>query len=329
MSEFLPGRVLPSAPGGNVVALFGEIVVDVFPDRQALGGAPFNVARHLKAFGLHPILISRVGCDPAGQLALDAMRRFRMDLRGIQRDGLHATGQVLIRRNGDEPHFEIAPGRAYDFINGSVTRLVARGSAPSAVYFGTLAQRASGSRRALDSILRNIRAPCFLDINLRAPWFDEETMQRSLDRADIVKMNLAEFEQVARLFHLTGRDEATWAASLLSRFSLEKVVVTRGARGAWLLQSDGTCIEVEGDGGDCPVVDTIGAGDGFAAVILLGLLKGWPATTVLARADAFARAVCTIAGAIPMDEEFYRPFAKAWRMAEYSNSSNARDDHKV
>ncbi|MBI2312347.1 MAG: carbohydrate kinase [Betaproteobacteria bacterium] len=312
MSDFLPGRVLPRAPVGDVVALFGEIVVDVFPDRQVPGGSPFNVARHLRAFGLHPVLISRIGSDSAREITLDAMRRFDLDMRGIQRDSRRATGRVVFDKNGVDPRFEIGPGQAHEFINGSVARLVARGVAPCVVYFGTLAPRASGSRQALEVVLRNSGALRFLDLNLRAPWCSEETVQRSLLRADTAKVSVTELEQVAKLLHLAGGDEPTWAASLLARFSLARVVVTRGERGAWLLQSDGTRTFVEGQGECRQMVDTVGAGDAFSAILLLGILRDWPVETTLARADAFARAVCAMPGAVPADEEFYRPFLSAW-----------------
>lgn len=45
------------------VAIFGEVLADIFPDATVLGGAPYNVARHLRAFQQHPVLISRVGND--------------------------------------------------------------------------------------------------------------------------------------------------------------------------------------------------------------------------------------------------------------------------
>ena len=49
------------------IHVFGEVLFDHFPDgSRVLGGAPFNVAWHLQAFGQSPRFISRIGNDPAG-----------------------------------------------------------------------------------------------------------------------------------------------------------------------------------------------------------------------------------------------------------------------
>lgn len=60
------------------------------------------------------------------------------------------------------------------------------------------------------------------------------------------------------------------------------------------------------------MVDTVGAGDGFAAVCILGAVSGWPVARLLTRADAFASAICGIRGAVPDSAEFYRPFLEEW-----------------
>jgi fructokinase len=57
----------------HVVLLFGEILIDRFPEQEVLGGAPFNVTRHLQAFGCTPVLISRVGRDDAGARILQIL----------------------------------------------------------------------------------------------------------------------------------------------------------------------------------------------------------------------------------------------------------------
>ena len=52
------------------IAIFGEVLADIYPDATVLGGAPYNVARHLRAFQQHPILISRVGNDALKQITM-------------------------------------------------------------------------------------------------------------------------------------------------------------------------------------------------------------------------------------------------------------------
>lgn len=54
--------------------IFGEVLVDVFPEQAMIGGAPYNVARHLNAFGLAPFLITKVGSDAFGDNIVQAMQ---------------------------------------------------------------------------------------------------------------------------------------------------------------------------------------------------------------------------------------------------------------
>lgn len=57
----------------DAVVLFGEVLADMFPDKNVLGGAPFNVARHLRAFGQNPVIITHLGCDDLGDKVLRMM----------------------------------------------------------------------------------------------------------------------------------------------------------------------------------------------------------------------------------------------------------------
>lgn len=298
----------------NTVALFGEVLADVFPDRTVLGGAPFNVARHLRAFGMHPVLITRTGNDAMRGQLLAAMDRFDMDTLGVQCDPAHPTGQVVVHMEQNRHSFEILPGQAYDFIHTGVTRMIALSTQPELVYFGTLAQRHKVSRRALNTLLQSIDAPRMLDLNLRDPWYDLPTVRRALQRADIVKMNEDELAVLATQLRLPGKSALEHANSMIHLFSLQRVLVTCGAKGAWQLNADGTEVHVEGVEKHIRVVDTVGAGDGFAAVFIVGSLLGWPVALSLSRANAFAASLCGIRGAIPASQDFYAPFLEAWKL---------------
>ena len=303
---------MPVNPHPSRVVLFGEVLADVFPDGSVLGGAPFNVARHLQAFGCEPVLLSRVGDDALGRQVLARMAGSGMQTQGVQRDTQHPTGQVKVHFEGGRHRFEILDQQAYDFMDPSVAQRVKPPQTPALVYYGTLAQRHEASRHALTTLLHNTQALKFLDVNLRAPWYTEETLAYSLEMAQIVKLNDQELQELADLFGMSSGNPHGQAIELMRRFDLAQLVVTCGAEGAWQMGANSQVVEADACPLDNAVVDTVGAGDGFAAVYLLGTLRHWPVALTLARANVFAAALCGIRGAIPDDLNFYQPFLKAW-----------------
>jgi len=293
--------------------LFGEVLADIFVDRKVLGGAPFNVARHLQAFGLRPVLITRTGNDELRRELLEAMSEAGMSDQGIQLDASHPTGQVMVHMDGTRHRFEILPKQAYDYIHAGLTHLIAMAVRPELVYFGTLAQRSARSAQALTALIHSSRAPRLLDINLREPWYDKSIIELSLKRANAAKLNQEELGVLASLFRLPGKNDLQRAGDLIRRFALDSILVTCGDSGSWLLDNDGKVVHV--DGSVAPsLVDTVGAGDGFSAVYILGLLRNWPTKSTLQRANAFAAALCEIHGAIPHGSDFYKPFLKDWKL---------------
>ncbi len=294
------------------VVLFGEVLADIFPDRGVLGGAPFNVARHLKAFGRNPVLVSRVGNDDLGKHVLGTMKQYGMATGGIQLDRVHPTGQVKVHLEGSCHRFEILTEQAYDFIHYGIARMIRLPLSPALVYFGTLAQRQAVSRRALTTLLRSTDAAKFLDINLRPLCYDEGALRSSLQYADILKLNIEELDVLAEMFALSSESPQARAGELLKQFDLDRVVVTCGAEGAWQIDRAGEIIEVMAGDQHATVIDTVGAGDAFAAVYILGTLRHWPVRSTLERANVFAAAICGIRGAIPEQADFYDRFIREW-----------------
>lgn len=62
-------------------------------------------------------------------------------------------------------------------------------------------------------------------------------------------------------------------------------------------------------------VDTVGAGDAFSAVLALGIHRGWPMDTTLARAAEFAGEICRIRGATIQDRALYHRYLERWNHA--------------
>jgi fructokinase len=292
------------------ITIFGEVLFDCFTDASEVpGGAPFNVAWHLRGFGLSPRFISRLGRDARGERIRSAMGRWGLDASALQTDPSHPTGRVSVSLVDGEPRYDIVPGCAYDFIDPPEPGTV---PATGLLYHGTLALRHPPSAAALASLKSRHRGPILLDVNLRPPWWSIETVLPLVDDADHVKLNAAE------LALLTpdappGDDRDTLAASMhrfAERHRLETLVVTRGARGA-LLWRGGEIVPVAPTAAG-PVVDTVGAGDGFAAVLLLGLSQGWSWAESLARAGDFAAGLVSQRGATIDDPSVYAQFLASW-----------------
>lgn len=289
--------------------IFGEVLFDVFPDGgEVLGGAPFNVAWNLQAFGAAPLFVSRVGDDALGHAIGDAMRQWGMDRRGLQVDREHGTGLVKISyTDSGEPIFDIRADRAYDHI--ALDHLPQVGRDPL-LYHGSLALRGEASRQTLAGLKARLAPRPFLDVNLRSPWWEQSAALALIADARWVKINA---DELAALVPEAGGDRGEAARILQERFDLETLYVTEGAAGAFARQRDGSMLRVEPEP-NVQVVDVVGAGDAFASVLILGLLRGWPVAETLTRAQGFASAIVGRQGATVQDPELYRRFAQAWSL---------------
>lgn len=285
--------------------IFGEVLFDCFPDGSVvLGGAPFNVAWHLQAFGMAPVFISRVGDDPLGHRIRDTMHAWEMDTSGLQLDSAHPTGKVEIRFVDGEPQYEIIDQQAYDFIDAAAVPPLQQGAV---LYHGSLALRNAASRQALEEI-RRLYTPCVLvDVNLRDPWWRQEDILQLLEGGSWVKLN----EHELALLVPGVEDPADAMAQLLRDYGLELLIVTRGSAGAVAVTAAGEESRVV-PRAVAQVTDTVGAGDAFTSVLLLGQAHNWPLPLLLERAQQFASAIVGVRGATVNDAGFYRPFIQEW-----------------
>jgi fructokinase len=287
------------------ICIFGEVLFDCFPDgREVLGGAPFNVAWHLQAFRQSPVFVSSVGDDDAGRHISEAMEGWGMSLDGLQVDSGHPTGRVSVSLEGGEPSYEIVADSAYDFIASDALPEVDAGL----IYHGSLALRNKASKEALRTLKSQAAgAPVFVDVNLRAPWWQRDSVLELLNDADWAKLNGDELA----LLGDGGADEIASAERFRTTHGLHGLVLTRGAAGALALEEGGEPVEVR-PGPVAEVVDAVGAGDAFASILILGIRLGWPLAATLERAQDFASELVQRRGATVSDPGFYRAFAEQW-----------------
>jgi fructokinase len=302
------------APLSGRPVVVGEVLFDVFPDgREVLGGAPFNVAWNLKGLGEDPLLITRVGSDERAEKILDAMSGWGLDTGGVQRDADRPTGIVRVTIEDDEPSYEIVPDQAWDALDGHEAARAVAGLEISLLYRGTLCARSPSGRTAISWLQTESKAPVFVDVNLRTPWWDAALVRDYLDEATWIKMNDDELQVLSD--GVTGRDtgehrSARMARALRQHHEIEALILTRGADGAMWIDHRGA-IGAAAPPPD-PLVDTVGAGDAFSAVTLIGLAHRWHPSIVLRRAGSLASAVCGLRGATTDDASIYRQARGAW-----------------
>ena len=283
----------------RIVAM-GDGLWDLFPEGPRFGGATANYACHASILGAKVHMVSGVGADERGDALLEVYRKHGVNTDLVQALQDYPTGVVHVElKEKGLPTFTIGEKAAWDHWewNEEIERTVRNADA---LYFGTLGQRGpsarDGIRRALE-IARATKIPRILDINLRAPFFDDLLICDSIALCSVLKLSDEELNRVCQAceIDLSQSDESV-LSELRTKFELDLVVMTRGAEGAVLNHAGGV---VEQPGVPAKVVDTVGAGDSFTASMTLGLLARKDYPQILKDACKVAAGVCSHAGAVP------------------------------
>lgn len=279
----------------------GEVLWDVFPDRELLGGAALNFSVNTLRLGDQASLITAVGDDARGHSALDAMRSFGLDtdLAGVTKD--LPTGAAFVSRdsNGD-PHFDIPRPVAFDRAALSPRMFEAAVALrPDWLYFGTLMQMEPGIEQLTHRLMQSLPGVRgFYDMNLRPDNWNPPLVERLCRLASVLKLNEWEAETLGPLADLPPASFSLeafcerWAAE----YGIETICITRGPDGC-LVYHKGEVYEAPGY--PTVVVDTVGAGDAFAAAFLHGYHRGWPIARTAIFGNALGSIVASRPGGIP------------------------------
>jgi fructokinase len=282
----------------NVISI-GEVLWDIVGQEEHLGGATFNFSAHLTRLGHRVSFISAVGEDELGHKVIDHMSRLGMATDYLRTEKDHATGTVSVALASDgQPKFVLHRPAAYDFPQLTAAQFDRLFSQPvDWIYFGTLHQIYSQTRQLTENLLnRSSGARRFYDVNLRADSYTPELIQLLMSRATIVKLNHEEVDAIARMLGTRHGSLEEFCRNYTDRYRWAGVCITRGSLGCTVLMS-GQYIEARGY--PVQVVDTVGAGDAFAAAFLHGLGSGWPTSAIADFANRVGALVASRRGAIP------------------------------
>ena len=279
------------------VVTFGEAMMMLIADRpgpieqaqsytKRTAGAETNVAIGLARLGLNVGWASRLGADSMGRYLLDEMRREGIDCSHVevdaqQRTGLQFKGRVT---DGSDPPVEYhRKGSAASLMQpddlDEAWLLGARHLHATGVFAAVSANCREANRRAM-TLMRDAGRSVSFDTNLRPSlWSSADAMCQGInDLAVLAHWVLPGIEE-GRL--LTGRDTPEGVAAFYRERGVQRVVVKLGPAGAYYDGPEGT--------GRVPgfpvahVIDTVGAGDGFAVGVISGLLEGLDISAAVTR----------------------------------------------
>lgn len=283
----------------KLIVGIGEALWDVLPEGKKLGGAPANFAYHVSQFGLDSCVVSAIGEDRLGEEIIEQLNE--RDVKRHIDTVPYPTGTVQVELDQDGvPQYDIKENVAWDNIPYTAA-LEAIAERTRAVCFGSLAQRSIVSRTTINRFLDAIPASndplIVFDINLRQGFYTKETLCKSMEQCNILKINDEELVTVSRLFGYPGIDLQDKCWILLGKYNLKMLILTCGINGSYVFTPGNVSFQ------PTPVVevaDTVGAGDSFTAAFIASILKGKSIAAAHATAVNVSAYVCTQNGAMPI-----------------------------
>ncbi len=274
---------------------FGEILYDVFPDMERIGGAPLNVASRLSSMGVETEMISRIGNDEKGDQLLKYLDSRKIRTANIIKDEVHPTGMVQVSLSASgSATYEITHPSAWDKIEISDGMINSVKSA-DAFIFGSLVCRDEVSRKTLFELIPKASYRV-LDFNLRPPHYSKDLLLELMQHAEFIKFNDDELFEIAEMMGSRYNSLEQNLLFMAVRSKAKTICVTKGRHGAVVMHDKKLYYN---SGYQVKVKDTVGAGDSFLGTLLAKLLQGEEPQKALDTACAVGALVAGQEGANP------------------------------
>jgi len=295
----------------DVVAI-GEILIDFIPvtsgrysDAPAFekhfGGAPFNYAVAAARLGAKVGAIAAVGKDPFGQFLIETLKKNNVDVSRVRVKKQRTTlAFVVSAPNGERSFFfyrkPLAETADTMLSSSDVDSAYLRRA--KMLHYSGVALSHRPERDAVFKAVEATRAAGGLisyDPNIRLDlWPSKDELRavndRAMRKADIILLAKDEAE-----FLFGKRNPKKIAARIRREYHPRCVALKLGDQGSYVEDEGGTSVFKPAY--DVAVVDTTGAGDGWAAAFDYGLLEGWDLETCVTVANAVGALIVTKRGA--------------------------------
>lgn len=318
----MPDKILLAGePLGLFIAKSEGALEDVSEYSCAVAGAEFNVAVGLRRLG-HPVgYFTKLGEDPFGKRIQKVMEKNGIGTELVSWSKQRSTGFMLksMTAAGDPDIFYFRKNSAASSLSTEDIDRLNLGGYGWLHLTGIFPALSASTREAAFRIIARAREEGLrvsLDPNLRPQlWGSEAEMVKTINalaaESDMIFPGAAE----GRI--LTGSDDPEQIASFYQRLGVKTVVIKTGKKGAFAAHGTER-FQVRG----CPVkkvVDTVGAGDGFAAGIISALTEGLTLREAVRRGNAVGAIQVTSRGdneGLPTPEQLEAFLKESDEMAE-------------
>lgn len=275
---------------------FGEVLWDVYPESQHIGGAPLNFAAHFRKCGGEAHIVTAVGYDNLGDETVKAIRKLGVGTKYLCRTDVE-TGKCLVSLNErGVPAYNLLDNVAYDYME----KLDLNDENFELLYFGTLSLRHENNIAVLREIISsNSFREIILDVNIRAPYYSKDVINFAMENATIVKISEEELPTVMQLIGKIASSVEESAEIISANFErIKMIIITRGEKGSLVYDCNLQKL-YECNAEKVNVVSTVGAGDSFTAAFSAKYLKTGNVTKALKIATKISGYVVSCEEAIP------------------------------
>lgn len=256
---------------------------------RTMSGTEVNVAIGLSRLGFNVEYMTRLGDDPFGHYIFNKLENSNIGTRFISFDSVYRTG-IQLKNKTDDGSDSYAPyyrkGSAASRITTEDIQKIDFSEIDLIHVTGIPPALSQSNREATFALMEKAKTAGItitFDPNLRpALWENEETMRQVINelafQADIFLPGKEESSI------LCGTDNLEEIAAFYQKHGVKMVIIKDGANGAYA--------NYEGNAYYLPafkvdkVVDTVGAGDGFAVGVISGILLGKDMVQILKEANA-------------------------------------------